>query len=242
MRPIDSRWSWGYPSSQPFCRTPGYRCGFFITSQHLQTIFRSPSIRPLVHIFSLHNFDAKADIRLFLRRRFAQIYAMHQRVMPNMWCPTYAAGNSVDDRTQEQLDVILGIRKAIHANLDRLYTRTLLPAESCDDSIRSVVGTITLLFDTLPLEAIEDPLQIKHRSALDTSNGLHGFLDIPYPAGDGVENMSHKSVRIMHSEFREFFANRERFKGFSIDPVYCHGDMAHFCLQIMMKLLRENYV
>ena len=130
---------------------------FFITSQpesYIQTRFSSPTMRPLVHTLSLHDYDAKPDIRIFLRHRFVEIHAKHQHVLQGVQAPwpsdqeidklvekssglfLYAStvGNLADDRRtpsqpKEQLDLVLSTKqapgKATYANLDCLYTRFL---------------------------------------------------------------------------------------------------------------------
>ena len=248
---------------------------FIITSQpepYIQTRFKKPEIRPLVRILSLHRFDAKADIRLFLQHRFKEIYERRKHTMrspPHPWPSDpdldklvekssglflYAStvGNSVEDRTrrpQEQLDAVLGIRKLpgarTHADLDQLYSRTLsmFPLQSEEDSALSVVGAIVLLFEPLSAKALEDLLVVHTGDVSRALEGLHGFFDVPDSNDEGDDynlKMRDEPIRLMHSEFREFLTDHERSKQFSLDPVLSHGDLAHFCLTIATRLLKQN--
>jgi hypothetical protein len=203
---------------------------------HVQTAFLI--VRQYVLFISLHDSDEKDDIRLFLRSQFCHIRANH--LSHSAWLSdqdfeglveatsglfAYAVLSAEFIRMgtghpRQQLIIALDGKHdsmaSIYANIDALYLQILLAmSPSFDvDLVKSMVGTVALLFDSLSLKDLDNLLQLESGIAFWAVQGLQSILLIlDLDGGDGS-----KPTRLIHTPFRYFLTNKERPHIYFIDP------------------------
>lgn len=124
--------------------------------------------------------------------------------------------------------------------LDQLYTQVLrkaLPdtvAPSRRKQFQNIVGTIILLFDPLPLGAIERLLSIESGSAKKALMRLHSLLAIP--------NTDTDVPRVLHPSFYDYLTDPKHCADAHtyIDSREHHGKLAVLCLGCMNVSLKQD--
>jgi hypothetical protein len=140
--------------------------------------FSPPESQPLIFNVALQEFDARADIRTFLRARFSTIMSQNTRIMQRVQQPWPSA--PVIERLVEMLsglfifastllDFITDGRRALqgkletvlgaHVGLDPLYMQVFSAVGSVKE-FHQVIGTIMLLCKQLSITALGQLLQI----------------------------------------------------------------------------------
>ncbi|GLB37973.1 hypothetical protein LshimejAT787_0410240 [Lyophyllum shimeji] len=150
-----------------------------------------------------------------------------------------------DDPEQQLTTLLKSSGKAVEGaspfdGLDQLYTgvlRKALPdtvAAARRKQFRTVVGTIILLFDPLPLGPIERLLRIEAGSARKALLRLHSLLAIP-GSDAGVP-------RVLHPSFQDYLTNADRCAESHayIDPQEHHGNLAMLCLDCLKSSLKRD--
>ena len=128
------------------------------------------------------------------------------------------------------------------SGIDLLYTQVLeqafhdvdLGEQVLYSNFRSVVGTVLLVFNPLPMDALSILLRAPHVST--TLRFLHSLLLVPdsktqtYP------------VQVFHKSFPDFLMDQRRCKDerFFINPSIHHWDILFSCLNLMEKELKRN--
>ena len=124
--------------------------------------------------------------------------------------------------------------------LDNIYLQVLrsaVPAGSRNHIInrfQTVVGTIVLLRDPLPAQALANLIAVDIDDISRALSHLHSI--IPPSSRDG-------SLQIHHKSFLDFITDAERCrmdKRFLITPQVHHSRIANHCFRIMGRHLREN--
>jgi len=147
---------------------------------------------------------------------------------------------------EEQLSLILSTAKSSRsatAHLDGIYT-TLLQHSAFgkwDDQepeqlvrrFRQVVGSIVVMFNTMPAIDLANLLQIPFRVVSGTLNSLRSVLSVP-------ENES-QPVRLFHLSFRDFLQDSQRCRDerFRIDEKERHTSLFRKCM-VHISQLQEN--
>jgi len=150
------------------------------------------------------------------------------------------------DGPEEQLSLILSATKSsllATEHLDGIYA-TLLQhsvlgkrgSQECEQlagRFRQVVGSIVVMFNTLPARNLAQLLQIPLKSVLGTLDCLRSVLDIP-------ENEI-QPVRLFHLSFRDFLQNSQRCSDsrFQIDEKERHNSLFQKCMSHISQL-QEN--
>ena len=126
------------------------------------------------------------------------------------------------------------------SGIDQLYTQVLEQAfcdigsdeEKLCSCFRTVVGTVLLVFNPLPMEALSTLLKIPNISTALCF--LHSLLLIP----DSKVN----PVRAFHKSFPDFLTDQGRCKDerFFINPSVHHQDILLSCLNLMEERLKRN--
>ena len=126
------------------------------------------------------------------------------------------------------------------SGIDQLYTQVLEQAfcdvgsdeEELYSCFRTVVGTVLLVFNPLPIEALSILLEMSNIST--TFCFLHSLLLVP-------DNKAHPA-RVFHKSFPDFLTDQVRCKDerFLINPSVHHHDILLSCLNLMGEKLKRN--
>ena len=141
--------------------------------------------------------------------------------------------------TQEQLEILLKYSTQSQASkLDQTYLPVLdrLLAD-CDDAqatilleqFRIVIGSIIILEEPLPTDALAKLLGVSRRTIDLRLDALHSVLDVP--------SDPHQPVRILHLSFREFLLdpNKQGKSNFWVEEVQAHTYVARQCLEVLER-------
>ena len=146
---------------------------------------------------------------------------------------------------EESLSLILRddyVGQSPTGDLDDMYTKILMqsiPPSSRDQEkqsaqFRQIVGSIVVLFDSLPAGPLRRLLAIREEVVRLRLHGLHSVLDIP----TGQEG----PIRLIHPSFRDFLLNKDRCS----DPrFWVAGEAAHrhlfvSCLNLLSEKLKRD--
>jgi len=124
--------------------------------------------------------------------------------------------------------------------IDHLYTKVLEQAFSDVDSedqelysnFRTVVGTVLLVLNPLPIKALSTLLRTSNVST--TLRFLHSVLQFP--------NNEDDPIQVFHKSFFDFLMDPERCqdKKFFINPSIHHQEILLSCLKLMKERLKRN--
>lgn len=128
-------------------------------------------------------------------------------------------------------------------NMDHVYMQIINAARStCNpindwvDRFQIFVGTIALLRDPLPCEALARLLRVNEEHIVQTLENLHSLLA---PGGS-------RTYRIHHKSFPDFITDRTRCtasehgEAIFINPIAHHLRLTKCCLRIMNRELKQN--
>jgi len=147
---------------------------------------------------------------------------------------------------EEQLSLVLTTTKSSLSateHLDGIYTTLLQHSvlgrrgyQECEqlaEWFRQVVGSIVVMFNTMPARNLAQLLQISFNLVSRTLNSLRSVLHVP-------ENES-QAVRLFHLSFRDFLQDSERCSDsrFQIDEKERHTSLFRRCMSHISQL-QEN--
>ena len=128
------------------------------------------------------------------------------------------------------------------SGVDQLYTKVLQQAFSHANTdnhqqylhFQTVVGTILLLFNPLPIKGLSELMGYSIQRIRNTVRSLHSLLLIP-------ENME-DPIQIFHKSFLDFLTSSGRCqdKQFLVQPASHHAKILLACLKFMEKRLKKN--
>jgi len=128
------------------------------------------------------------------------------------------------------------------SGVDQLYTKVLEQAFSAvhaDNSqgylcFRTVVGTILLIFNPLPIQGLSELLGYGTHHIRTTIRSLHSLLHVPENTEDPIQNF--------HKSFPDFLMDPGRCqdKQFYVEPAVYHTEIVLSCLRLMEKRLKKN--
>ena len=130
------------------------------------------------------------------------------------------------------------------SGIDQLYMQVLEHAfhNVCVDDtqlyscLRSVLGTVMLIFNPLSIKGLSELLKRHHTSPyiLSTMRSLHSLLLVP----DSMDD----PVLTFHRSFPDFLTNPNRCEDgrFFVDPIAHHTDILLSCLNLMQERLEKN--
>jgi len=126
--------------------------------------------------------------------------------------------------------------------IDQLYIKVLEQAYHnihVDNSqhhlhFRTVVGTVLLIFNPLPIKALSELLGYEIPHILSATRSLHSLLLIP--------EVSEDPIRTFHKSFPDFLTDPGRCKDnrFLVDPAIHHTEILLLCLKLMRTKLKKN--
>jgi len=150
------------------------------------------------------------------------------------------------DGPEEQLSLVLNATKSSLSateHLDGIYTtllqysvlgkRAYQECEQLAGRFRQVVGSIVVMFNTMPARNLAHLLQIPFKMVSRTLDSLHSVLSVP-------ENES-QPVRLFHLSFRDFLQDSRRCSDsrFQIDEKERHISLYRKCMEHIFQL-EEN--
>ena len=128
------------------------------------------------------------------------------------------------------------------SGIDQLYTKVLEQAfhnTHVNNSqqyhyFRTVVGTILLTLNPLPIKALSELLGYDIPHIHSTIRSLHSLLLIPDKPEDPIHTF--------HKSFPDFLTDPEQCKDnqFFVEPVSHHAEILLSCLGLMGKKLKKN--
>ena len=144
----------------------------------------------------------------------------------------------------EGLALIISLpQSTIHegrSGIDQLYTQVLEQAfhdvhtdnREFYSHLRSVLGTVLLAFNPLPMKALSTLLRMSNIPT--TLHSLHSLLLVP--------NNQVGPIRVFHKSFPDFLMDLGRCKDkrFFINPPVHHQDIVLLCLSLMKERLKRN--
>lgn len=222
---------------------------------HIKAKITAPDSLGSVRVFHLHEFRADADICTFLHESFIDIQKRRQytimgdaRQQPSddvidaivrdasgLFIFVSTVTNFIDTKDylpERRLLQILDVERQPgllkHTDLDRLYL-DIVSAQS-NDSI--VMGTVVLLFTPLPVQELARLLNKEAREVYLLLEGLRSVILVPEKETD--------PVCIYHTSFRDFLVDSERSLQCHVDPSMYHADISKFCLQLLVKELKQD--
>ena len=146
---------------------------------------------------------------------------------------------------EENLSIVLRdnyVGQSPTGDLDDMYTKILMRSitpGSRDEQrqsaqFRQIVGSIVVLFDSLPAIALSQLLAIPEEVVRLKLHCLHSVLDIP-PGKEGP-------IRLIHPSFRDFLLNEDRCLDpqFSVAEEAAHKDLFVSCLNLLSNKLRKD--
>ena len=146
---------------------------------------------------------------------------------------------------EENLSLILQddyIGQSPTCDLDDMYTKILMRSiapgsrdqQKQSAQFRQIVGSIVVLFDSLPAVSLFRLLGKEEREVRPRLHGLHSVLDIP----TGQEGL----IRLIHPSFRDFLLNKDRCSDlrFWVAEEAAHNNLFVSCLKLLSNKLRED--
>jgi len=228
-------------------------CRFLLTSrpeEHIRNAFELPGTQSKTYSVALYDFNARDDIRAYLKSEFVDILRKQEvllRGVPRPWPSTAVLKELVDKSEglfiyvstlvkyvgqgpglpQRKLEAV----RKIHAGIDPLY-KQVLSATMQDSNSRSVIGTLMLLRRPLKIEAMAELLQLTSADIRDALRGCHSVLIIPDV---------NEEIKPYHASLRDFFVDPDRSKDYFIDPLH-HETITLSCLHVMVSGLAHNAI
>jgi hypothetical protein len=100
--------------------------------------------------------------------------------------------------------------------------------------VRDVLGSIVVLFSSLPVKSLSNLLSKPEKDLTWTMNDLHALVDIP-------KDTKH-AIRLHHPSFRDFLLNKERCYDsyFWVDEKQAHQALFDSCLRLLSTSLKQN--
>ena len=128
------------------------------------------------------------------------------------------------------------------SGIDQLYTKVLEQAFSAVHTNNSqgylrfwtVVGTILLIFNPLPIQGLSELLGYGTHYIQTTIHSFHSLLHVP----ENIED----PICIFHKSFPDFLMDLDccHKKHFYVEPAVYHTEILLSCLRLMEKRLKKN--
>lgn len=227
---------------------------FFVTSrleEHIRKPLETPAARSAIQHLALDTFDARRDIRTYLRSQFSIIYEENRRYMEfaNVSLPWPPASDleALVEKCGVSFILATTIIKFINdgngglphekiqsaltleRGLDPLYTQVLSAAPR-DRHFGSVVGTIMLLITPLSIPSLACLLQLSTADIIHALMGIQSILKIP---GDDAE-----PIQVFHTSLRDFLTLRP--SEFFVNPPIRHLYITISCLTAIESLPEDG--
>jgi len=148
------------------------------------------------------------------------------------------------DGPEEPLSLVLGATKSSSSlateHLDGIYTTLLQHSvlgrrgyQECAERFRQVVGSIVVMFNTIPARNLAQLLQIPPKMVSSTLDSFRSVINVPKDES--------QSVRLFHLSFRDFLLDSQRCSDsrFQIDEKERHTILFRKCMSHISQL-QEN--
>jgi hypothetical protein len=214
--------------------------------EHIRSKFEvsGSRARPVTYSLALQDYSAGADIRMYLRSRFAAIYEEKFRLMPNIRLPwpseedlrqlvqqssgSFIYASTLVDFINDGSDLPhLKLRKALgaHNGLDPLYSQVFSDAPR-SPHFEQVIGTIMLVTQPLSIKYLGFLLQVESGHVLLALLGIQSVLVVPED--------NDQPVRLVHTSLREFLVTSSRSREWYIHPPAHHLRITINCLKAIV--------
>jgi hypothetical protein len=222
---------------------------FLMTSrveEHIRSKFEVSvgQAHPATWRLALQGHHTYADIRMYLRSRFATIYQEKCRLMPDvqlpwpseevLWQLIYQSSGSfifaatLVDFVNDGSDLPhLRLQRALgtHNGLDALYAQVFSDAQRSPHFER-VISTIMLVTEPLSIKSLGFLLQVETGHVLLALLGIQSVLVVPED--------DHQPVRLVHTSLRDFLITRSRSREWYIHPPAHHLRITIDCLKAIV--------
>jgi hypothetical protein len=218
---------------------------------HIQQMFESPPIRGKTYRLALRDFNARDDVREFLRSYLSQIREAKEDLMrdvPRPWpsqrdlevLVNQSEGlfiyvstlvKFVADRNglpQQKLQVAM----RAHTGVDPLYNQVLSEARQYDHFER-VVGAIMFLRPILTVHALEQFLRLQSGGVRLALCGCQSILVIPDADDDGT-------IQPYHASLQDFLTDHDRAGNHFLDATNHHISILVDCLKFTIADAENN--
>ncbi|KAG9007988.1 hypothetical protein FRB93_007007 [Tulasnella sp. JGI-2019a] len=240
-------------------RLPSHlRVRILITSRpgpQTQSLFTSSRLKSLARSSALHDIQdhvVNADIRLYIYNRLQDVASNEEmdrlgKLAKGLFIFASTASDFILDihysNPQRQLRILLAgdseAGSSPFRNLDQLYLGVLISSlpVSRDDylerRLQKVLGSVTLLFDTLSPASLDMLLHEAPGTVNSTLTLLQAVIVTPQSPGDG------NSLRVIHPSFSDFLTSPARCTDsrFFVDPVFHHSALS----QPYVKLVETGW-
>ena len=147
----------------------------------------------------------------------------------------------------ERLPLILKddyVGQSSTGRLDEMYTQILTHSiilgdcekrdkEKLSRELRQIVGSVVILFDSLPATALARLLDVPEGTIRARLRSLHSILEVPKDQD--------RSIRLFHLSFRDFLLDKERCPDqLWMDEKTAHSNLAESCLKAMSSVLKRD--
>jgi hypothetical protein len=145
---------------------------------------------------------------------------------------------AVMSTTEATTGTTRGDGRSPYEHLDQLYQQVIecaFPQTDTEDifeRFRTVMGAVTLLYDTLTVNALSGLLQMEAREIRMALLGLHSLVIVPDDDHD---------IRLIHPSFRDFMTQRcPPTNRYFISPADRHRQLALMCFKTMQANLKRD--
>jgi len=226
---------------------------FLFTSRpepHLEQTFESPSTKSKTYFLALRDFNARDDVRRYLRLHLSEVRERENRLMRDVPRP-WPSRNDLEvlverseglfiyvstlvkfvaDRNglpQQKLQVVM----MAHKGVDPLYDQVLSEARKFENFER-VIGAIVYLHEPLPVRELGQILGLQSGQIRLALRGCQSIFTIP--------NIDVESVQPCHASLRDFLTDDNRAKGHFLDPMKHHIFILVDCLKLITTSVEND--
>jgi hypothetical protein len=226
---------------------------FLFTSRfetHIRQIFESRSTISKTYILALRDYNARDDIRRYLRLHLSEIRETENQLMrdePRRW-PSREDLETLVDKSEGLFIYVSTLVKFVadknglpqqklqtamtmHRGVDPLYDQVLSEARKFEYFER-VIGAIIFLRRPLTVGEVGQLLQLPSNSIRLALYGCQSVLTIP--------DIDTESVRPCHASLRDFLIDGSRAKGHFLDPMKHHVLILVDCLKLIMTNMENG--
>ncbi|KAF7982740.1 hypothetical protein HWV62_26618 [Athelia sp. TMB] len=218
--------------------------------QHIRQSFSNEVAKTATHILTLEMFNARTDIKIFLRARFSAIIQHNPRLFRDVHLPwpspeelralvekSYGlfifASTLVNFVTDGKASPERKLRSVLqmHAGLDPLYEQVLrdVPEIAC---FRDVLTALMLVYEQPSVRLLAGVLQLSTSDVLHALMAIQSIIHIP---SDDIH-----PIQLNHTSLRDFLVDKVRSRDLSVDPQFAHGILATNCARFLFRDMRQD--
>jgi len=218
---------------------------------HIQQMFESSPIQEKTYRLGLRDYNARDDVREFLRSHLSRIREAQKDLMrdvPRPW-PSQRDLEVVVNQSEGLFIYVSTLVKFVadrnglpqqklqvamraHTGVDPLYNQVLSEARQLDH-FEQVVGAIMFLRPILTVHALEQFLQLQSGGVRLALRGCQSILVIPNQDEEGT-------IRPCHASLRDFLTDHNRAGNHFLDTTKYHISILVDCLKFTTADIENN--